>query len=200
MTALARLAIAAVWLYQGGWCKLVAPNERHLQVVAGVPGVGPVHARKVLALVGNHLKPGQLYDDRERVSDGAIRRLARKCEPALLFRVARADCLGRRGDFPPVAMDWFLEKARDLGVDRSPPKPLLLGRHLLELGMKPGPEMGELLKAHLQEAFGREVLFLHGGTPREARARMVERFQTDADGPRLFLLSLKAGGPKGFAK
>jgi len=52
MTAFARLAIAAVWLYQGGWCKLVAPNERHLQVVAGVPGVGPVHARKVLALVG----------------------------------------------------------------------------------------------------------------------------------------------------
>ncbi|HET8646399.1 MAG TPA: HD domain-containing protein, partial [Vicinamibacteria bacterium] len=49
---------------------------------------------QVLALVGNHLKPGQLYDDRERVSDGAIRRLARKCEPDLLYRVARADCLG----------------------------------------------------------------------------------------------------------
>ncbi|MGL4549917.1 MAG: DEAD/DEAH box helicase, partial [Gemmataceae bacterium] len=55
-------------------------------------------------------------------------------------------------------------------------------------------EMGELLKAYLQEAFGREVLFLHGGTPREARERMVERFQAEADGPRLFLLSLKAGG------
>jgi len=53
MKALARLAIAAVWLYQGGWCKLVAPNERHLQVVAGLPGVGPVHARKALALVGS---------------------------------------------------------------------------------------------------------------------------------------------------
>ncbi len=52
MRALARLAIAAVWLYQGGWCKLVAPNERHLQVVADVPGVGPAHARKVLAMLG----------------------------------------------------------------------------------------------------------------------------------------------------
>ena len=52
MKALARLAIAAVWLYQGGWCKLIAPNDRHLQVVAGLPGVGPVHARKVLRLVG----------------------------------------------------------------------------------------------------------------------------------------------------
>ena len=67
---------------------------------------------QVLALVGNHLKPGQLYDDRERVSDGAIRRLARKCEPELLYRVARADCLGRTGDFPPVAMEWFL-RARE---------------------------------------------------------------------------------------
>jgi uncharacterized membrane protein YphA (DoxX/SURF4 family) len=52
MKALARLAIAAVWLYQGGWCKLAAPNERHLKVVAGVPGVGPAHARKALAAVG----------------------------------------------------------------------------------------------------------------------------------------------------
>src|SRR3981081_3426522 len=52
MRVLARLAIAAVWLYQGGWCKLVAPNERHLQVVADVPGVGPANARKVLAMVG----------------------------------------------------------------------------------------------------------------------------------------------------
>ena len=71
---------------------------------------------QVLALVGNHLKPGQLYDDRERVSDGAIRRLAAKCEPGLLYRVARADCLGRTGDFPPVAMEWFLDRVRRLDV------------------------------------------------------------------------------------
>ncbi len=56
-------------------------------------------------------------------------------------------------------------------------------------------EMGEILKAHLQETFGKEVLFLHGGVPREARVRMVERFQSDSpDAPRVFLLSLKAGG------
>ena len=65
--------------------------------------------------MGNHLKPGQLYDDRERVSDGAIRRLAGKCEPALLYRVARADCLGRTGDFPPVAMEWFLRSRPGAG-------------------------------------------------------------------------------------
>jgi SNF2 family DNA or RNA helicase len=55
-------------------------------------------------------------------------------------------------------------------------------------------EMGGLLKQHLQETFGREVLFLHGGVPREQRTRMVERFQDEPDGPRVFVLSLKAGG------
>jgi len=102
---------------------------------------------QVLGLVGNHLKPGQFYDDRERVSDGAIRRLARKCEPDLLQRVARADCLGRTGDFPPVAMDWFLERVRQLEVAERPPAPLLQGRHLLELGLRPGPEVGRILRA-----------------------------------------------------
>jgi hypothetical protein len=55
-------------------------------------------------------------------------------------------------------------------------------------------EMGEIVRRHLQETFGREVLFLHGGVTREHRARMVDRFQNDPHGPRIFLLSLKAGG------
>ena len=44
-------------------------------------------------------------------------------------------------------MDWFLERARAIGADKGPPKPILLGRHLLELGLKPGPRVGEILKA-----------------------------------------------------
>jgi tRNA nucleotidyltransferase (CCA-adding enzyme) len=44
-------------------------------------------------------------------------------------------------------MDWFLERARAIGADKGPPKPILLGRHLLELGVKPGPRVGEILKA-----------------------------------------------------
>ena len=56
-------------------------------------------------------------------------------------------------------------------------------------------EMGGLLKNHLQETFGREVLFLHGATPKAQRDRMVERFQAkDGDAPPVFILSLKAGG------
>ncbi len=55
-------------------------------------------------------------------------------------------------------------------------------------------EMGTLLRRHLQEHFGREVLFLHGGTTKPQRDRMVERFQAEGEGPQVFLLSLKAGG------
>lgn len=55
-------------------------------------------------------------------------------------------------------------------------------------------EMGKLLKAYLQETFGDEVLFLHGGVPAKARTKMIERFQDDPNGPLIFILSIKAGG------
>ncbi len=55
-------------------------------------------------------------------------------------------------------------------------------------------EMGHLLVAALKEKFGCEVLFLHGGVPRRARAEMVRRFQEDDDPPPFFVLSLRAGG------
>ncbi len=103
---------------------------------------------QTLALVAHHLKPGQLYDERERVSDGAIRRLARKCEPDLLYRVAKADCLGRRpGVFEPVAMEWFRERVRQLNVAVRAPEPILRGRDLLAVGLAPGPELGRILGA-----------------------------------------------------
>jgi len=54
--------------------------------------------------------------------------------------------------------------------------------------------MGELLQKLLVHAFGREVQFLHGGTSRKNRDRMVERFQDPQEDAPLFLLSLKAGG------
>jgi tRNA nucleotidyltransferase (CCA-adding enzyme) len=81
-----------------------------------------------------------------QVGDGAFRRLAQKVDLELLARLARADCLGRTGDFDCSAMDWFLERARALGVEHQPPPPLLLGRHLLTLGLSPGPRVGEILK------------------------------------------------------
>ena len=53
--------------------------------------------------------------------------------------------------------------------------------------------MGEILQQHLQETFGTEVAFLHGGVPKARRDHMVDRFQSPG-GPRIFMLSLRAGG------
>jgi tRNA nucleotidyltransferase (CCA-adding enzyme) len=125
----------------------VAPAEAFLDRLNVHSIDGKDVRAQVLGLVAHHLKPGMLYKVRDELTDGAFRRLSQKANLELLARVAKADCLGRLpGTFDCSAMDWFLERARDLGVDRSPPKPLLLGRHLLELGMKPGPHMGTLLK------------------------------------------------------
>jgi tRNA nucleotidyltransferase (CCA-adding enzyme) len=104
--------------------------------------------RQVLGLVAQHLKPGMWFKVRNEVGGGAFRRLSRKVDLELLARLAKADCLGRApGTFNCDAMDWFLERARSLGVEHRPPAPILLGRHLLELGMQEGPRMGEVLKA-----------------------------------------------------
>jgi tRNA nucleotidyltransferase (CCA-adding enzyme) len=103
--------------------------------------------RQVLGLVAQHLKPGMWFKVRDEVGHGAFRRLSQKVDLELLARLAKADCLGRApGTFNCDAMDWFLERARSLGVERRPPEPILLGRHLLELGMQPGPRVGEILK------------------------------------------------------
>lgn len=55
-------------------------------------------------------------------------------------------------------------------------------------------EWGKLLKTHLERQLGRETLFLYGSTPKKQREEMVDRFQHDPQGPRIFILSLKAGG------
>ena len=104
--------------------------------------------QQVTGLVAQHLKPGAWYKVRDEVGDGAFRRLAQKVDLELLARVAKADCLGREpGHFDCTAMDWFLHRARALGVEHRPPAPILLGRHVLALGLRPGPRVGEILKA-----------------------------------------------------
>ena len=123
---------------------------------------------QVVGLVAQHLKPGMFYKA-DNVSDGAFRRLAQKVDLELLARVARADCLGRTGGFDCSAMDWFLERARALGVEHQPPAPLVLGRHVLALGIEPGPRVGELLKQVYEKQLDGEV------TTTEEGVRELER-------------------------
>ena len=116
------------------------------------------------------------------MGDGAIRRLAAKCEPDLLYRVAKADCLGRRpGAFEPVAMEWFRERVRQLDVAVRPPQPILKGRDVLALGVSPGPEVGRIVRAVYERQLDGAVT-----TPEEAR-----------DEARRILRDRAGGGPSG---
>ena len=102
---------------------------------------------QVLGITAEHLRPSAFHKQKDTVTDGAFRRLAQKVNLELLVRFGRADCHGRAGTFDCSAMDWFIERARSLGVEHKPPGPILLGRHLIELGVAPGPRMGEILRA-----------------------------------------------------
>ena len=133
----------------------VEPTLRLLDRL-NVHSIGGYDVRaQVVGLVAHHLKPGMLHKA-GNAGDGAFRRLAQKVDLELLARLARADCRGRRpGVFDCSAMDWFIERARALGV--RPPAPLLLGRHVLALGVLPGPRVGEILKAVYERQLDGEV-------------------------------------------
>ncbi|MGH9839625.1 MAG: CCA tRNA nucleotidyltransferase [Blastocatellia bacterium] len=102
---------------------------------------------QTILLVKHHAAPHQWFKTPEAITDGMFRRIALKVEPDLLYRVARADCLGRKGDFKPDAEEWFFARARRLGIEERAPEPLLLGRHVLSLGLRPGPRVGEITRA-----------------------------------------------------
>ncbi|MET0623855.1 MAG: HD domain-containing protein [Pyrinomonadaceae bacterium] len=109
---------------------------------------------QTIALVREHLTPGEFYRARGDVTEGAFRRLARRCELELLYRLAKADTLGRNAPWVPrekwfdaQAQEWFIARARELSVEKGPPAQLLLGRHLLEMGLKPSPLVGRIQRA-----------------------------------------------------
>ena len=57
-------------------------------------------------------------------------------------------------------------------VAQSAPKPILLGRHLIELGLPPGPRMGELTRAVYEMQLDGRVTNLEEA--REAARRLIE--------------------------
>ena len=131
------------------------------------------------ALVADHLKPGEFYRARAEVTAGAFRRLARRCELELLYRVAKADSLGRNAPWVPrerwftaEAQEWFIARARELSVARRAPAPLLMGRHLLEMGLKPSPLVGEIQRAVYEMQLDDRVRTLEEA--KEAAQAMVE--------------------------
>ncbi len=103
--------------------------------------------KEVPPLVRMHMRPFAMW--RDKSSDGAIRRLASKVVRIdRLIRVADADDKGR----PPYPSDpeplrWLAEQTKRLEVESSAPRPIIMGRDLLAIGVKPGPKMGKILSS-----------------------------------------------------
>ncbi|MDO4551709.1 MAG: HD domain-containing protein [Planctomycetia bacterium] len=114
----------------------------------------------VLPIIAEHMT--HLTAEAESPDDAQVRRLAVRLSPSdvhLWELLVMADDLGRSvSKRPPVPLylPW-VEKARNLGVYDRAPEPILLGRHLMDFGVKPGPGMGKILKnaweAQLDGAF-----------------------------------------------
>ncbi len=118
----------------------------------------------VRPLVINHLLH---HDGPSEYRDTTVRRLARKIEPATiddLIAVMRSDHLGR----PPLVsvetekrLGFLRIAAQRLVVEHAAPKPIILGRHLIILGFKPGPGFKLALEAafesQLDGAFNEET-------------------------------------------
>lgn len=105
-------------------------------------------------LVKVHMQPGAFIN--LNASAAAYRRLALRLAHAdtnidMLAKIAVADAQGRNPEGPePLARDVphvqeFIKRARENDVLCYPEKPILHGRDIADL-VKPGPEMGKLLK------------------------------------------------------
>ena len=108
--------------------------------------------KKVEALVRHHLAPALFH--KNGATAKAYRRLARDLDasgvrPDQLLRVATADHLGRTTDdafarrFP--SGEHFKKMMESLELTVAAPKDVVLGRHLIARGLRPGPEFGRLL-------------------------------------------------------
>jgi len=132
----------------------------------------------VVVLVLAHHRPRDLYE--QGAGDTAIRRLAGKVGRLdRLVRVARADTQGRPpkvfDGFP--AGDWLLERARALEVETSAPRPIVLGRHLIELGLDPGPHFAPLLDACFEAQLEGKITTVEQGIAM-ARAMIAKKGST----------------------
>ncbi len=107
--------------------------------------------KDVPPLVKCHMQPYAMW--KSGAGDAAIRRLAvRVGRIDRLLRVARADDEGRLTEWPEgVAggeeLGWLAARAERLRVADAAPKPILQGRHLIALGLKPSPDFGRWLAA-----------------------------------------------------
>jgi len=114
----------------------------------------------VCKLVLYHVRAADLFVD--KAGPKAYKRLAAKLAPQVTMRqlalLTLADICGRNPKGPeplkPSSLhqktyEMFLKKVKEAEVEKGAEKPVLLGRHLLDI-MEPGPRLGKLLEKAYQ--------------------------------------------------
>lgn len=139
--------------------------------------------QRVLPLVGNHLAHLQ------PVTDRSIRRLAKRLHPETipgLCLVITADHMGRppKEAVVPASVFEIIACSVALKVQAGAPPPILSGRHLLELGMEPGPLVGRILReayeAQLEGNFS-DLETAHLWLARQERVEVSEGIRSAAE-------------------
>ncbi|MBU2510102.1 polynucleotide adenylyltransferase [bacterium] len=100
-----------------------------------------------------------------KVTNGDVRRLSLKVDIPLLVRVAQADFYARFNtkDRPHIfpAGEWLIKRYHGLKLfSKRNLQPILLGRHLIDLGLKPGPFFGKILNNAYQKQLDDEFITL----------------------------------------
>ncbi len=114
---------------------------------------------RVIALCRYHLTHVDFKDSLRHVRRLSVSLAAAGETLEMLGRLVEADHSGRP-PLPkkmPLNMTAMLEVAHSLNLQNKGTEPFLLGRHLLELGVSPGPQMGEILQIVFEEQLNGEI-------------------------------------------
>jgi poly(A) polymerase len=123
---------------------------------------------EIVACVRNHMQ----FKDVKQMRKATLRRLLLRKTFPLELELHRLDCLGSHGNLDHY--EFLLAQVEELTKKPAIRPPLLTGKELIKLGMKPGPAMGKVLEEIREKQLADELK-----TPREARAWLKKWLRTD---------------------
>lgn len=95
----------------------------------------------VVEAIRNHM----VFKDTPNMRPAKLRRFMGRQNFPLELELHRVDCLGSHGDLQTY--DLLVNKQKEFESEPIIPPPLVTGRDLIALGLKPGPRFGEILEA-----------------------------------------------------
>ncbi|MBN1151550.1 CCA tRNA nucleotidyltransferase [candidate division WOR-3 bacterium] len=103
-------------------------------------------SERVSSLVVSHHRIYDLWRSRGEVTKGAMRRLMSQTELPVLKLLFLADKFGRGQALGfSEEISWLEKTLEEMKIEEDQLKPLVMGRHLLGIGVESGPDMGKLL-------------------------------------------------------